>query len=122
MDTIVLQEKIDNLLGSVHKLLPAGSDMGNIYADELSLLNKSIHNQINELYSQHGRTREQEATLCLALLMGYSVSMYANSEDELKKQTVLLRTWKILSLLPPSSLKEQLLSAYNGLQHLFEIN
>ena len=122
MDTIVLQEKIDNLLGSVHKLLPAGSDMGNIYADDFSLLNKSIYNQINELYSQHGRTPEQEATLCLALLMGYSVSMYANPEDELKKQTVLLRTWKILSLLPPSSLKEQLLSAYNGLQHLFEIN
>ena len=122
MDTIVLQEKIDNLLGSVHKLLPAGSDMGNIYADDFSLLNKSIYNQINELYSQHGRTPEQEATLCLALLMGYSVSMYANPEDELKKQTVLLRTWKILSYLPVSPLKEQLLSAYNELQHLFEIN
>ena len=122
MDTIILQEKIENLLSATHKLLPAGSDMGNIYADDLSFLNKSIHDQMNELYSQHGRTPEQEATLCLALLMGYSVSMYANPEDELKKQTVLLRTWKILSLLPPSSLKEQLLSAYNGLQHLFEIN
>ncbi|MDD3038185.1 UpxZ family transcription anti-terminator antagonist [Bacteroides sp.] len=122
MDTIILQEKIENLLSATHKLLPVGSDMENIYADDLSFLNKSIHDQMNELYSQQGRTIEQEATLCLALLMGYSVSMYANPEDELKKQTVLLRTWKILSFLPPSSLKEQLLSAYNGLQHLFEIN
>ncbi len=122
MDTIVLQEKIDNLLGSVHKLLPVGSDMGNIYADDFSLLNKSIHNQINELYSQHGRTPEQEATLCLALLMGYSVSMYANPEDELKKQAILLRTWKILPLLPLSPLKEHLLSVYNELQHSFSIN
>ena len=122
MDTIVLQEKIDNLLSSVHKLLPVGSDMGNIYADDFSLLNKSIHDQINELYSQQGRTPEQEATLCLALLMGYSVSLYANPEDELKKHTVLLRTRNILPLLPLSPLKEHLLSVYNELQHSFSIN
>ena len=82
MDTIVLQEKIDNLLNSVRKLLPGGSNLGDIYADDLSLLNKSIHDRINELYSQHGRTPEQEAALCLALLMGYNVSQYANPEDE----------------------------------------
>ena len=122
MDTIVLQEKIENLLGSVHRLLPVGGDMGNIYADDLSLLNKSIHDQINELYSQHGRTLEQEATLCLALLMGYSVSLYANPEDELKTHTVLLRTRNILPLLPLSPLKEHLLSVYNELQHSFSIN
>ena len=122
MDTIILQEKIENLLSATHKLLPAGSDMGNIYADDLSFLNKSIHDQMNELYSQHGRTPEQEATLCLALLMGYSVSLYANPEDELKKHTVLLRTRNILPLRPPSSLKEHLLSVYNELQHSFSIN
>ena len=49
MDTIVLQEKIDNLLNSVRKLLPGGSNLGDIYADDLSLLNKSIHDRINEL-------------------------------------------------------------------------
>ena len=122
MDTIVLQEKIDNLLNSVRKLLPGGGKLGDIYADDLSLLNKSIHDWINELYSQHGRTPEQEAALCLALLMGYSVSQYANPEDESKKQTVLLRTRNILSLLPPSSLKEDLLLTYNELQHSFSIN
>ena len=121
MDTSVLQEKIDNLLSSVHKLLPDGSNL-DIYADDLSFLNKSIHDQINELYFQHGRTSEEEATLCLALLMGYSVSMYANPEDELKKHTILLRTRNILSLLPPSPLKEDLLLTYNELQHSFSIN
>ena len=122
MDTIVLQEKIDNLLNSVRKLLPGGSNLGDIYADDLPLLNKSIHDRINELYPQHGRTPEQEAALCLALLMGYSVSQYANPEDESKKHTVLLRTRNILSLLPPSSLKEDLLLTYNELQHSFSIN
>ena len=122
MDTIILQEKIDNLLNSVRKLLPGGSNLGDIYVDELSFLNKSIHDRINELYSQHGRTPEQEAALCLALLMGYSVSQYANPEDESKKHTILLRTRNILSLLPPSSLKEDLLLTYNELQHSFSIN
>ena len=122
MDAVVLQGKIDNLLRSAYRLLPAGSNTENLYADDFSLLNKNVHDLINELYSQKGRTIEQEATLCLALLMGYSVSMYANPEDELKKQTVLLRTLKVLSLLPLSPLKEQLLSVYNGLQHSFEIN
>ena len=122
MDTIVLQEKIDNLLSSVHKLLPDGSNLSYIYVDDLSFLNKSIHDRINELYSQHGRTPEEEATLCLALLMGYSVSQYANPEDESKKNTILLRTRNILPVLPPSPLKEDLLFTYNELQHSFSIN
>ena len=122
MDANVLQVKIDSLLDSVHKLLPSGGNSGDIYADELSLLNKSIHCLVCELHSQHGRTPEQEAALCLSLLMGYSVSRYANPEDESRKSAVLLRTRKILPLLPPSPLKERLLLIYNELQHSFSID
>ena len=113
MDTIILQEKIENLLSATHKLLPAGSDMGNIYADDLSQLNQKIHNQIDELYPQRGKTAEQEAALCLSLLMGYSVSMYANSEDEAKKKTVLRRSQMILKKLSPTSLRFQLSTICN---------
>ena len=117
-----IQDKIEKLQKTVDTLLHMGENMDCICVDDLSLLNNEIHEQINDLYLYHGETTEQEAALCLSLLMGYSVSMYANPEDELKKQTVLLRTGKILPLLPPSPLKEHLLSAYNELQHSFSIN
>ena len=54
-------------------------------------------------------TVEQEATLCLAVLMGYNVSMYANSDDEKKKQFMLERSKYILSQLPHSQLRTRLL-------------
>lgn len=108
MNTILLQEKIDSLLNSVRLLLPDGSNMGYVYSDDLALLNKRIHDQIDELYFQRGETVEQEAALCLAILVGYSVSMYANSEDEVQKQSVLGRSKKLLQVLSPSFLKQQL--------------
>ena len=108
MNAILLQEKIDRLLNSVHLLLPDGGNMGYVYSDDLAQLNKSIYDLINELYPQRGETVEQEADLCLAILMGYSVSMYANSEDEVQKQSVLGRSRKLLPVLSPSFLKQQL--------------
>ena len=122
MGNILLQDKIDNLHNLADNFLRIGNKNGYVYANDLSLLNKEIHDQINELYPQRGKTVEQEAALCLALLMGYSVSLYANSEDELKKQAILIRSWKILPKLPPSFLKEQLLIFCNELKHSFEIN
>jgi len=74
-----------------------------------------IHEQINDLYPCHGKTAEQEAALCLSLLMGYSVSMYANSEDEAKKKTVLRRSQMILKNQLPSPLKIQLHTIYDKL-------
>ena len=41
---------------------------------------------MNELYPLHGSTPEQDASLCLALLLGYSVSLYASLEDDLKRE------------------------------------
>ena len=79
------------------------------------ILNKEIHEQINDLYPCHGKTAEQEAALCLSLLMGYSVSMYANSEDEAKKKTVLRRSQMILKNQLPSPLKIQLHTIYDKL-------
>ncbi|MFT0245081.1 UpxZ family transcription anti-terminator antagonist, partial [Bacteroides thetaiotaomicron] len=79
-----IQEKIEKLQKTVDTLLHMGENMDCICVDDLSLLNKEIHEQINDLYPCHGKTAEQEAALCLSLLMGYSVSMYANSEDEAK--------------------------------------
>ncbi len=122
MENILLQEKIENLKSLANNLLHIGDRQDNVFVDDFTLLNKSIYDLINELYSQRGKTLEQEATLCLALLMGYSVSMYANPDDEFKKQSVLKRSRKILPTLPPSSVKEQLLVFCNELNNSFEIN
>lgn len=119
---MLLQEKIDSLYSLADRFLHIGDQNGYVYADDLSLLNKSIHTLINELYSQRGKNVEQEAALCLALLMGYSVSMYANWEDESKKQAILARSWKILPTLSPSQTKERLSALCNELNPSFEIN
>lgn len=78
--------------------------------------------KIIDLYSQRGKTPEQDATLCLAILMGYNVSMYANPEDEERKQAVLTRSLSLLDVLPPSLLKQQLSAVCHEMQELCEIN
>ena len=115
MTTSCLQEKIDKLQNTVHDLLHKSNYMAGVYVDDLARLNNEIHEQINDLYPCHGKTAEQEAALCLSLLMGYSVSMYANSEDEAKKKTVLRRSQMILKNQLPSPLKIQLHTIYDKL-------
>ena len=101
MDAVILQENIEGLLNLVRMLLPGGGSAGCVYLDDLSALQRSIHKQINDLYSQRGKTPEQDATLCLAILQGYNVSMYANPEDEDRKRSVLQRSLTLLDVLPP---------------------
>ena len=103
-------------------LLPGGGSAGCVYLDDLSALQGSIHEKINDLDSQRGETPEQDATLCLAILQGYNVSMYANPEDEERKQAVLTRSLSLLDVLPPSLLKQQLSAVCYGMQELCEIN
>ena len=122
MDAVILQENIEGLLNLVRMLLLGRGSAGCVYLDDLSALQRSIHKQINDLYSQRGKTPEQDATLCLAILMGYNVSMYANPEDEERKQAVLIRSLSLLDVLPPSLLKQQLSAVCHGMQELCETN
>ena len=110
-----LQEKIDKLQNTVHALLHKSHSMECVYIDDIARLNKEIHEQINDLYPCHGTTAEQEAALCLSLLMGYSVSVYANSEDEVKKRAVLRRSQEIMKKRFSSPLKNRLHTIYNEL-------
>lgn len=122
MGILVLQEKIDDLQSLADNLLHVGNKGGYLYADDLSLLHREIHERINELYSQKGKTPEQEAALCLALLTGFGVSIYANPEDEAKKQVILHRSQKLLTVILPSPLRQQLLAICNEMSELCEIN
>lgn len=112
MKASVLQEKIEKLQDAVRALLYTHH---HVYVEDLAYLNQEIHRQINDLYPFHGTTAEQEAALCLSLLMGYSVSLYANPEDEVKKQRILMRSQKLMGERLPASLKTQLLTICNEL-------
>lgn len=112
MGILLLQEKIENLQSLADSLLHIGDKDGYIYADDLSQLNQKIHNQIDELYPQCGKTAEQEAALCLAILKGYSVSLYANPKDEAQRRNILKRSRIILTNVLSPTLKEELLTVY----------
>ena len=122
MVNFLLQENIDDLQKLSDRLLHISDENGYIYADDLSELHQAIHEKIIDLYSQRGKTPEQDATLCLAILMGYNVSMYANPEDEERKQAVLTRSLSLLDVLPPCLLKQQLSAVCHEMQELCEIN
>lgn len=109
---MALQEEINNLYNLASRLLRIESSGGYLFADDLPQLNKEIHHKISELYLLHGSTTEQEASLCLAILMGYSVMIYANSEDEIRRNLILERSRKLLEVLAPGSLKDMLLNVY----------
>ena len=95
-----LQDKIFHLHNQAHRLLHIECSGSYLYADDLA--------QLNELYPLHGSTPEQDASLCLALLLGYSVSLYASLEDDLKREHILSRSLELLETLPPSPLKDDL--------------
>ena len=105
MVSFLLQENIDELQHLADHLLHIGDKNGYVYADDLSALQQSIHEKINDLYSQRGETPEQDATLCLAIL-----------------QSVLQRSLTLLDVLPPSLLKQQLSAVCHGMQELCETN
>ena len=77
-------------------------------------LNKEVLEQSDALYPQRGATPEEEANICLALLMGYNATIYNQGDKEEKKQVVLNRCWDVLDQLPATLLKCQLLTYCYG--------
>lgn len=104
-----IRTEAEALQHTARKLLFLGKDEQPIYTDDFSRLNREIYEQINVLYRTKGKTVEEEASICLALLMGYSACLYGNATDGRKKQSILNRAGKVLDLLPSSLLKCRLL-------------
>lgn len=104
-----MNTKIEALQSKAHQLIHLGDKEGVAYADDLSRLNREVHELINVLWNKKGKTVEEEARICLVLLMGYSVSMYANPSDVEKRQCVIDRACSVLEKLPAGLLKCQLL-------------
>ena len=97
-----------------HDLMYLGLDGEPIYSDHFSRLNKEVLVKSDSLFSSESTDIEEEANLCLALLMGYNATIYDNGDKEQKKQTIIGRIYTILEQLPASILKVRLLTYCYG--------
>ena len=101
---------------AAHELMYLGVDGSPIYSDDLSRRNGKVYRLTTALYNSgaKGSTVEEQADVCLALLMGYSASFVDHGEKQQHVQEVLDRCWNILDTLPASLLKLRLLTACYG--------
>ena len=113
---MTLSEEIVSLQRAAHDLMYLGMDGSPVYSDDLSRRNGEVYRLTTSLYNSgaQGSTVEEQANVCLALLMGYNASFVDNGEKQIHIQEVLNRCWNILDSLPASLLKLRLLTACYG--------
>ena len=111
-----LSEEIAVLQRAAHDLMYLGMDGSPVYSDDLSRRNGEVYRLTTALYNSgvKGSTVEEQADVCLALLMGYSASFVDHGEKQKHVQKILDRCWDILETLPASLLKLRLLTACYG--------
>ena len=111
-----LSEEASTLQHAAHDLMYLGMDGSPIYSDDLSRRNGEVYRLTTALYNSgvKGSTVEEQANVCLALLMGYNASFIDHGEKQEHVQEVLNRCWDILETLPASLLKLRLLTACYG--------
>ncbi|WP_367191143.1 UpxZ family transcription anti-terminator antagonist [Bacteroides hominis] len=113
---MTLSEEVASLQRAVHDLMYLGMDGSPIYSDDLSRRNNEVYRLTTTLYNSgvKGSTVEEQASVCLALLMGYNASFIDHGEKRKHVQKILDRCWDILDTLPASLLKLRLLTACYG--------
>lgn len=111
-----LSEETLALQRAAHDLMYLGMDGSPIYSDDLSRRNGEVYRLTTTLYNSDAKdsTVEEQANVCLALLMGYTASFIDHGEKQEHVQEVLNRCWNILDALPASLLKLRLLTACYG--------
>lgn len=113
---MTLSEETFALQRAAHELMYLGMDGSPVYSDDLSRRNSEVYRMTMTLYNSgaKGSTTEEQANVCLALLMGYSASFIDHGEKQKHVQEVLDRCWEILDALPVSLLKLRLLTVCYG--------
>ena len=113
---MTLSKEVASLQRAAHDLMYLGMDGSPIYSDDLSRRNNEVYRLTTTLYNSgiKGSTVEEQASVCLALLMGYNASFIDHGEKRGHIQEILDRCWDILGTLPASLLKLRLLTACYG--------
>ena len=99
---------------AAHTLMYLGMDGEPLYSDDFCRQNKDVLLKSDSLFAAKSSDIEEEANLCLALLMGYNATIYDDGDKEQKKQMVLNRICLVLEQLPASLLKVRLLTYCYG--------
>ena len=99
---------------AAHELMYLGMDGEPVYSDTFCWLNKEVLVKSDSLFFAQSSDVEEEANLCLALLLGYNATIYDDGDKEQKKQMVLNRICHVLEHLPVSLLKVRLLTYCYG--------
>ena len=79
-----LTSQIEQLQSLAHELLYLGVDGAPISTDHFRQLYKDVLAQSDALSPQRGATPEEEAYICLALLMGSNATLYNQGDKEEK--------------------------------------
>lgn len=103
-----------DLQRAAHTLMYLGMDGEPLYSDDYCRQNKDVLVKSDSLFPEKSSDVEEEANICLALLMGYNASIYDNGDKTEKKQSILDRTFDVLEQLPSSLLKVRLLTYCYG--------
>ena len=78
-----LSEEAITLQRAAHELMYLGMDGSPVYSDDLSRRNGEVYRLTMALYRSgvKGTTIDEQANVCLALLMGYSASFVDHGES-----------------------------------------
>lgn len=104
-----LQAQTETLLRQSQALTSYGTDGTPVFQEDLAALAKEVFSLANALYPSSVPTAEEEASLCLALLIAYTATPYNDGDKAHRIQTILNRSWEVLEKLPSSLLKCRLL-------------
>ena len=96
---MTLSEEIVSLQRAAHELMYLGMDGSPVYSDDLSRRNGEVYRLTTALYNSgvKGSTVEEQANVCLALLMGYNASFDDPLADEAR---TIIASWDSAALTP----------------------
>lgn len=110
-----MNEHVSSLYVRAHELLNLGMDGSPIYSDHFARLNREVYEQALDLYNTlEGNTPEEEAELCLSILVALNATFYDNGRKQQYIQRLLDRYLNVLDKLPDSLLKVRLLTCFNA--------
>lgn len=106
---------MNSLYSLAHDLLNMGMDGSPIYSDNFARLNREVYEQALNMYNTpSGDTAEEEAELCLSLLVAFNATFCDDGRKQQYIQHILDRCFEVLPQLSPSLLKVRLLTYCYG--------
>lgn len=105
-----MNSEATTLYSMAHELLNLGMDGSPIYSDHLARLNREVYELAIKLCSATTSAPEEEAQLCVSLLLALNATYHDNGRKQQYIQRLLDRSFEVLPKLSASLLKVRLLT------------